>query len=696
MAKADKLKARMGLGGPPLERIRSAPPRLPDHEMVRRIGQGSYGEVWLARNAVGNWRAVKVVYRDYFRDARPYEREFSGIQKYEPISRANEGLVDVLQIGRDDTEGYFYYVMELADDGSVRSAGSNVQNSIAAPGETRPRISNRTLNPEAYLPKTLAREIHNRGKLPFDECLPLGLTLSLALSHLHRHGLIHRDVKPSNIIFVNGVPKLADIGLVTDLAEAQSFVGTEGFIPPEGPNSPQADLYALGKVLYEASMGKDRQEFPEPFTGLGLDAESKALMELSAVLVKACAASLKERYQSAEEMNSDLALLLAGKSVRRTHAMERRLAIMTRIGAVTAAVVVLGAVPYFLAIREARVASRLAKKEAAQRQRAEANEKKAQSEAAKNQQVAQFLKNVLEGAGPAAALGRDTTVLKEILNKTAKRLDTELTNQPEAVFELRQTLFDTYRDLGLYSEMEEMARKNLELAKSQSDQDHIAVPAALIQLGEALLFRGKLDEAEATAREAVDKVSKLEGRESLPAADTLDRLAHVLWTKGNLSEAEAKARAALGIRKKRLGNEHLDVATSLHDLGAVLIAEGKPAEAEPLFREALAIQENLLPEGHPNIANSLNSLAASLYRQGKMDEGEALQREALMMRKKVFGNEHPMVATALNNLGRILQDEGKLSEAEASCREALAIQKKLLGDAHPDVASSLENLAGVR
>src|ERR1051326_603619 len=399
MGKADKLKARMGLGGPPLERIRSAPPRLPDHEMVRRIGQGSYGEVWLARTAVGTWRAVKVVYRDYFRDARPYEREFSGIQKYEPISRANEGLVDVLQIGRDDTEGYFYYVMELADAGSVRSGGSNVQNSIAAPGETGPRISNRTLNPEAYLPKTLAREIHNRGKLPFDECLPLGLTLSLALSHLHRHGLIHRDVKPSNIIFVNGVPKLAGIGLVTDLAEAQSFVGTEGFIPPEGPNSPQADLYALGKVLYEASMGKDRQEFPEPFTALGADAESKSLMELNEVLLSACAEKPKQRYQTAEEMNADLALLHSGKSVQSKHALERRLKLMTRVGLAAAAVMVLGAFPYFLAIREASLARVAAREKAVQLQRANqaaleaaAEKRKAQSEAAKSQEVVQFLK----------------------------------------------------------------------------------------------------------------------------------------------------------------------------------------------------------------------------------------------------------------------------------------------------------------
>ena len=375
MPKADEIKARIGLAGPPLSHITDTPPEVPDHEMVRCIGQGSYGEVWLARNAVGTWRAVKVVHRDHFQDARPYEREFIGIQKYEPNSRTNEGLVDILQIGRNDAEGYFYYVMELADNAAEPRSGEdgrwNGQDGKGGP-EVRTRVQESEvsgqsatgeLDPGDYIPKTLAREIRARGRLPVEECITLGMTLNLALGHLHRNGLIHRDVKPSNIIFVNGVPKLADIGLVTELAEAQSFVGTEGFIPPEGPNSPQADLYALGKVLYEASMGKDRQEYPEPYSGLGVDADSMALMELNAVLLRACAARAKDRYQSAEEMNADLALLHSGRSVREKHALVRRLRITTHVAAAVVAVLVLGVVPYYWAIREAGLAMEAAKRE---------------------------------------------------------------------------------------------------------------------------------------------------------------------------------------------------------------------------------------------------------------------------------------------------------------------------------------------
>jgi serine/threonine protein kinase len=255
-------------------------PVVPDHELLRLIGRGSSGEVWLARNALGSCRAVKIVRKENFSRGKPFDREFSGVQKFEPVSRSHDGLVDILQVGRNDAAGYFYYVMEIADD--VRT-GQN-------------------FTPEEYSPRTLAQDLDQRRRLPIGECVRLGAAIASALGFLHRHGLIHRDIKPSNIIFVNGFPKLADIGLVTDLSEAGSRIGTEGFIPPEGAGSEQADIYSLGKVLYEISTGMDRNDYPALPAPLGDSAEDRDLIHFNKIVLNACRADPAQRFQSAEDL----------------------------------------------------------------------------------------------------------------------------------------------------------------------------------------------------------------------------------------------------------------------------------------------------------------------------------------------------------------------------------------------------------
>jgi len=284
------------------------PPQIPDHALLRCVGRGSYGEVWLARNVMGTYRAVKIVYRQKFDDARPFQREYHGIQKFEPISRSHEGLMDILQVGQSEAEQSFYYVMELADDLS----------------------SGRQIDPTRYRPRTLRCGVNEGGCRSPGECVALGLALTDALSAMHRHGLVHRDIKPSNIIFVNGVPKLADIGLVTSLDATLTYVGTEGFMPPEGPGAPQGDVYSLGKVLYEISTGKDRQEFPVLSTSMRTSAERKELLELNEVLVKACAFDPRKRYKTAEEMHTDLALLNSGQSIIARRRRERGLTLAFR------------------------------------------------------------------------------------------------------------------------------------------------------------------------------------------------------------------------------------------------------------------------------------------------------------------------------------------------------------------------------
>ena len=346
----DRLLNELGSSfGAPTDRVGEpstapAPPRIPDHVLLRCIGKGSYGEVWLARNALGTFRAVKIVRRKAFDSDRPYEREFAGICRFEPVSRSHPSQLNVLHVGRDDAAGLFYYVMELADD-----VGTAAQATASAAGAGIP-----TLDPGIYVPRTIRTEIQKRGRLPCAECVDIGTALATALAHLHRHGLVHRDIKPSNIIFVNGIPKLADIGLVTHVEATLSFVGTEGYVPPEGPGSPQADVYSLGKVLYEMSTGRDRQDYPELPTNL-IEVpvtERAALAELNEVIVKASHADSQQRYQTATELHADLALLQSGKSVSRIRTTERRLRIVARAGALVTAMALVVGVGWFWQARQ--------------------------------------------------------------------------------------------------------------------------------------------------------------------------------------------------------------------------------------------------------------------------------------------------------------------------------------------------------
>lgn len=248
-------------------RIHSTPD-IPDHKVLRKIGGGSYGEVWMARSVTDVMRAIKVVWRDDFGNARDFEREFEGIRNYEPISRNHIGLIPILHVGRSSgEEQFYYYVMELADDVE----------------------SGQQFHPVEYTPRTLDYNLKkSKGTaLEVDECIDLGIRVSQALGYLHSQGLAHRDIKPSNIVYHAGVPKLADIGLVAMFGQ-RTFVGTEGFIPPEGPGTRRADIYSLGKVLYEMSTGMDRLDFPNlPSDGASIS-RSKVWKQLNNVICDVC------------------------------------------------------------------------------------------------------------------------------------------------------------------------------------------------------------------------------------------------------------------------------------------------------------------------------------------------------------------------------------------------------------------------
>ena len=267
----------------------------PDYEVIEPpFAEGSFGKVSLARNAIGQWQALKTVYEAKFgEDRTPYNLEFHGISNYKPISDKHPGLLRVDFVSKPKLEGYFYYVMELGD-------------AIAPGWETDPKL---------YRPRDLASVIReaDRNRLPIAECVRITGLIAEALDFLHQQGFTHRDVKPSNIIFVKGRPKLADVGLVREIrpaAEVKTWAGTVGYMPPnERPGTVEADIYALGMVLYVISTGNKPALFPELSSTLVAAAPTPEFLRLNSIILKACEPDLTRRYASAAEFCAALAEL---------------------------------------------------------------------------------------------------------------------------------------------------------------------------------------------------------------------------------------------------------------------------------------------------------------------------------------------------------------------------------------------------
>jgi CHASE2 domain-containing sensor protein len=267
-------------------------PEIPGYKLhLAPFGKGAYGEVWLARNPDGKWRAVKVIYLANFNnDPAPYEREFKGVSRYQPVSDRHPGLLRVDFVS-EKLEGHFYYVMELGD--SLKPGWES--------------------DPSTYKPHDLASERAGAEgrRLPLGKCVEIGLAVSDAMDFLHRQGLTHRDIKPQNIIFVNGRPKMADLGLIAEIRppdQERTNVGTPGYMPPapELPGTPQADIYALGIMLYVLSTGRDTAFFPEIATTLMGSKSEGDFLALNAVVLKACQPDLSLRYSTALEMHRAL------------------------------------------------------------------------------------------------------------------------------------------------------------------------------------------------------------------------------------------------------------------------------------------------------------------------------------------------------------------------------------------------------
>ena len=246
--------------------------------LVREIGHGAYGVVYLAVGTDGKRAAVKVCRRDEIGEER-YARELRGARLYSAIPRTT-GLVWMKELVEEPWG--FYSVMDLADhefDGEFSE--------------------------DTYRPKTLASMLGGVKALPIDESVKLGIALAKGLETLQRHHLLHRDIKPGNVIYVGGRPVLSDPGLVVEESEAASLVGTPGYVPPENFTAAVGDVYSLGLTLKAASFGRGIEDLDK---GPALEADTSAAQFPAwwRILNKATDPTPSRRYQSAKALLKEL------------------------------------------------------------------------------------------------------------------------------------------------------------------------------------------------------------------------------------------------------------------------------------------------------------------------------------------------------------------------------------------------------
>lgn len=556
--------------------------------------------------------------------------------------------------------------------------------------------------------KTL-REAIQKGIDP-EARLGIAERIADALVAAHAQGIIHRDLKSSNVMLTwDGGVKVLDFGIarlgedapagtgidpdhtavfIPQSEESFQFartapgkvVGTAGCMSPEQARGEEvsvaSDMYSFGLLLQELFTGKP--PYDPSLNGLDLLREVQKGRTLPVTGIDAHLAELIESLKSlapesrpsASEALQQLRWI-GGKPRRRNRMLAIGLAVL---------LVAAGAAKYTWDLRQERDAALHAQQEAELSRR-------------QGDEIAGFLTDLFKVSDPGEARG-STVTARELLDQGAQRVRRDLRDQPPVQARLLDTIGQVYFKLGLYAEARPLLEDALRIRRAPGG-DPLDLSTSLEHL--ALLDQAQsLPEAEARFQEALRLREGKLGRHHPEVARLLNNLGVLHAMHGEYPKAEGLFREALAIREATLGPWHPDVAVSLNNLAMSLNAQGNLRQAEPLLLRGLTIRERSLPPDHPDLAANLEALAVLYDDEHRPEEAVQLHRRALAIWEKVLGPDHPRTALILTNLANALAAEpGQSGEAEALLRRAIRIREKALGPHHPQLASSLKSLAGL-
>jgi serine/threonine protein kinase/Tfp pilus assembly protein PilF len=669
--------------------------RLGAYQIVSEIGKGGMGEVYRALRVDDQYHkevAIKVIRagRESAFVISRFKNERQILAKLEHPNIAR--LLD----GGTTPEGVPYLVMELIEGESII-------------------------------------EFCKRRALDVAARLKLFLQVCAAVQFAHQRLIVHRDIKPGNILVTaDGTPKLLDFGISKILGDENQAASPErtitvirmltpAYASPEQtkgePITTASDVYSMGVVLYELLAGRrpyraegtpeeiaqviceHEPEKPSAAAQSSLAQASNELLrhesaqkisrrlrgDLDRIVLMALRKEPQRRYASASEFAADIRRYLNDEAVLavpsslgyRTRKFARRYRVALATASAFTLVLVLAA---GVSIR------------AGVRAKREADVADAVNEFLQNDLLAQA--SALVQSGPNTKPDPHLEV-RTALDRAAQRIEGKFTNQPEVEAAIRDTVGWTYLDLGSYPE----ARKQLERAlglrrrilgpedpKTLKTMEHLAIVA---------LHQGNFAEAEALASGALATQRRVLGTEHHDTLASMIHLGSVYHDEGKFAQAETLDTEALEIEQRMLGAESPETLMSMNNLAIVYMREGKFAQAEALDSQILEIRKRVLGQEHPYTVGSMNNLSLVYMREGKYSQAEALEIQTLEIRKRVLGPEHPYTLQSMTNLANDYLYEGKYPEAEALYTQTWEIQKRVLGPEHPDTAATLYDLACV-
>jgi serine/threonine-protein kinase len=669
--------------------------RVGTYRVIAQLGRGGMGAVYLAERADAEFHkrvAIKVVQAGPDRDAVlarfRQERQILAALDHPNVARLLDG-------GTTD-DGLPYFVMEYIEGQPITDYCDERRLGIAA-----------------------------RLRLFLDVCS--------AVQYAHRNLIVHRDVKPGNILVgADGVPRLLDFGIAKllsfagDTATQTTAALTPAYASPEQVRgdavTTASDVYSLGVLLFELLTGRRpyrlrsrqpvefmkailEQEAERPSTAVrrpevttepmpaagateplaeasrarGDTPEKLAVRlrgDLDNIVLLALRKEPPQRYPSVEAFAADIRRYLEGRPVlarKGTLPYRARKFVSRHAWAVAAGVAVAGLLAGWLVSVKVQ-SERIAR------------------ERDKAEQIASFMRNLFFMSDPGQARGNALSA-RDVLDRGAARIREDRAMPPEVRAELMHTLSGVYDNLGVYEPAVQLARESLEIRRGLHGPRHPDVAASLNALGNVLSDKGEYAAAEPVYREALAIRKALRPPDEGAVAESLNNLASALQYRGAYAECEALFEESLAIKRRLYGNEEKWVANTLSNIAIVRYYRGDYAGARERMVEALAIQRKALGEDHPDVAQTIHNVGVLQAEEADWTGAEASYRDALARQRRIFGPEHADVAVTLHNLGNVLLRRGALAEAEAVYGESLAMQRKLLGADSADLAMNIGALA---